>query len=172
MGHEIGNTTTWYGGRLSSLSGSPKNVTLLHAPLGLRTNSRTLPGLSRDCQDSVFDTDWPFLANIFGQALREDLNILVWSTNLAFVAFTLRGFGSWEVIWADRAHDKRRWLEKSINNLSFQRDTYLIEVQKVFTSLQEVNKFMDPFNLPGTLGSSMMHLGRVMERKIVALEST
>lgn len=38
-------------------SGPPRNVVILHAPLGLGTDMMTRHGPSRDLQDLVFDDD-------------------------------------------------------------------------------------------------------------------
>lgn len=44
-------------------------------------------------------------------------------------------------------------------------------MQKISSSLQEVNKVLAPFNLPGTAGSQVIHLARIMERKIEVVDS-
>lgn len=95
------------------------------------------------------------------------------SARRASVALTLCGSGRWEALWMNRARDKKSRLERSVSNLTFQWDTYLRELQKVSVSLQEVNKVLASLNFPGTVGSQVMHMARMMEmeRKTKALDS-
>lgn len=44
-------------------------------------------------------------------------------------------------------------------------------MQKMYTFLQEVNKVLAPFNFPGSMGSQVMHLMRMIEGKTKALDS-
>lgn len=103
-------------------------------------------------------------SNLFGKDPKEELHNLAWYAKRASVALTLDEFEIWEALWMGHAHDEKRQLKRSINNLNFQRDTYLREPQTFSTYLQEVREVLAPFNFPGFAGSQVIHLVRMMEK--------
>lgn len=101
-----------------------------------------------------------------------ELKSLAWSARKAYVALTLGTFECWKALWADRARDKKFRLQRSVSSLFFQWGAYLRESHKVYTSLQEVNKALALFNLPGSECNRVMHLEGMIERMTGALDSS
>ncbi|CAI8599839.1 unnamed protein product [Vicia faba] len=64
------------------------------------------------------------------------------------------GPGNWEALWKDQA-----------------RDMYLRELYKAYASLKEVSKALALFNFHGGAGVQVMHLARMIDGKIEALNS-
>lgn len=69
----------------------------------------------------------------------------------------------------DQARNEKSHLERSIKNLTFQRDSYLRDLQKN-TYLQEVRKVLTPFNFLGYAGSQVVRLVRMIEKNSEALD--
>lgn len=93
------------------------------------------------------------------------------STKRASVALSLARFGCWEALWYERVCEENVWLERSVTSLASQRDTYLRELQKRHTSLQEVHKSLAPFKITRTFGNHTIHLSRGLEERNWAFES-
>lgn len=72
-------------------------------------------GPSRDLRYSTFDDDWAFFANLFGQALRDELTIVAHSFRRTFVALSLDIFDRWEALWIDREREEKSQVERSFN---------------------------------------------------------
>lgn len=62
------------------------------------------------------------------------------------MALTLSGFGCWEALRTDQTCDEKHHLERSVSNLTLERDAYLREPRKFSASLKEVNNVITPFN--------------------------
>lgn len=84
--------------------------------------------------------------------------ILARSNRKTFVTLSLARFARWEALWTHQEHEEKSQLERSVNSLTSQRDTYLRELRKVHASLQEVHKILAPFNFSSTTGSQVMYL--------------
>lgn len=149
----------------------PRNVAFLFAPSGSHVDHGHHHGPSRDRSDSVFYVGWPFFANLFEHALREELTTLACSARRDFSALSLAGLDCWETLWTDRECEENSRLEKSVNNLTSQQDTYSRDLYKVYASLQEVRKVLAPFNLSDIMGSQVIYLEKMLQKRTRVLDS-
>ncbi|CAI8615015.1 unnamed protein product [Vicia faba] len=135
---------------LSFMDGPDENLPPLS---GSHVNHESLPIPSYDCRDSLFDDVWEFFVGLSEKSSQEELYVLDRSAKQNSIALSLARFECWKALWFDQACEERVWVERSVNILASQWDTYLRELHKYHNSLQEVRKTLASFNFVGIVGS-------------------